>query len=305
MERSQRKLFSPGALVVLLFFGLYVVLTFITPQTVTSREQFHISDSALFWIRISIIAPYFLMWFLAFYSMRVLKLIGQKKGEFAVLGTWFSRGFLLLLIGTIATTVFGAIRSFLIPWSLALIPAFTIVINYAHALVPLSAFLLMYSGIRKLEQPGAHTSSKSDGVMIQSVLTALVIGFAHVSLVFTNPNRQIAVSADSLASYYIPDFLIILTLVLPILVGWAMGIAVALKLNKKFLALDLPHASTFVNGIFLVVFSSMILQALLSFGTDRLYQFGLGIILLLVYILVFVQTAGYVLTAHGVRTFES
>ncbi len=304
METSQRKFFTLGALVVLIFFILYVVLTFITPQTATSQEQFQISDTTLFWIRLSIVVPYFLMWFATFYSMRVLKLVSEKTGEFAALGKSFSLGFLLLLIGTIATTTLGAARSFLVFSSPSFLPILTILINYLYAFLPLGAFLVMYYGLKKSEQPDTIPAKQSDGAMMQSILTAIVIGLAYVPLIFSNSNRQIAFSIDTPASYYLPDFLIIITLVLPILVGWALGIVVALKLNRKFLALDLPYARTFVNGIFLVVFASMILQAILSLGTARLYEFGLSIILILIYILIFFQTAGYVLTARGVGVFD-
>ena len=304
MNISPRKFFTPSGLVVLIFFIIYAVLTFITPQTITSQEQFQISDTALFWIRLSILVPYFLMWFTAFYSMRSLQLVGKNAGEFATLGKSFSLGFLLFLAGTIATTTLGALRSLLVFSSPHLIPTLTILINYLYAFVPLGAFLLMYQGLKKSEQPETATIKQSDGIMIQSILTVVIIGLAYIPLIFSNPNRQIAFSVDTPASYYLPDFLIIITLVLPILVGWALGIVVALKLNRKFLAFDLPHAGTFVNGIFLVVFASMILQAILSLGTARLYEFGLGIILILIYILVFFQVAGYVLIARGVRAFD-
>jgi len=304
MNTPQRKFFTPGGLVVLIIFIIYAVLTFITPQTATSQEHFQISNTALFWIRVSVIVPYFLMWFTAFYSMRSLQLVGKKAGEFATIAKWFSLGFLLLLLGTITTTILGAVQSLLVFSSPSFLPILTILINYLYTFLPLGAFLCMYQGLKKSEQPDTFPTKQSDGAMIQSILTVVVIGLAYIPLILSNPNRQIAFSVDSPASYYLPDFLIIITLVLPILVGWALGIVVALKLNRMFLAFDLPHAGTFVNGIFLVIFSSMILQAILSLGTARLYEFGLGIILILIYILIFFQTAGYVLTARGVRSFD-
>lgn len=294
-----------GSVVVLLFFILYLYITFTTPQTETGKAQFQLSDTKLFFIRLSIGIPYFFMWFATFYSARTLAIQAKKTTALQQLHTALSRGFLFLLIGTIATTILGAIRSKLLVSNPSILPGFTILINYLYVFIPATAFYQILIGLKKTDVSEKLKLSASEGHFLQALLITVVIGLVYVPLVFTNPNRQVAFNTESAASYYLSDPVMVVTLLLPTLLTWMLGIYVTLKLSKVFLKLGYENITSFINGFYLVILSSMLLQAILSLGTERLYEFGLGAILLLVYLLIFSQTGGYMLIARGVAALSN
>ena len=58
------------------------------------------------------------------------------------------------------------------------------------------------------------------------------------------------------------------------------------------------------NGVILIVCATIISQAVSSVGSDRIANFGLGGILLAIYVTVGIIAAGFALIAHGAHNLK-
>lgn len=187
-----------------------------------------------------------------------------------------------------------------------MIPVLTILTNYTHVFFPLAGFILMLRGLRihaNTVPQSIPSAARSGERVIQSIGLTFLIAVAYIWLVFTNPNRQFPLTPDSPASYYLSDPMLVLTIIFPLLTSWALGIFVALETNHRLINLGFGgRAKPLMNGILLIIFSSILLQLLLSLGSSRLLALGTGGILLLIYIFVGMQATGYFLLAKGTKT---
>jgi hypothetical protein len=286
------------------FWLVYVFLSFNAPQTNTSN-QFGLTETSITIIRITFILPYLIIWWLALYGALSLRTYAKTiHGNPDSKGLLFiGNGLTLLLVSMIVSSVLGGVRSLYI-YDLNIIPPLTIIDNYVATLIPLAAFYYIFTGSSYLIRNTKTTTVALQKQIIASI-PLVIFSIIYIWLLFTNPNRQVAYSADTPASFYLPDAIILLTIVVPVVLTWTFGSLGALNIwhfmeNTKGIIYK-QFLKYVVYGIVAVITGSVIIQALVSLGTGRLLTLGLGPLLLVIYVFLIIQGLGFVLISLGVK----
>lgn len=291
----------PGA------FGVSTLLSRLAPK-IDNNPQ-HLSTVVIAILTITIIVPYVLAWVFAvmsWFSFNQLVRSGSRSNWPYTKGFRFiSFGIGLLVIDLIGSSLFSSARNiFLYQHQPAMY--LTITANLFHVLVPLVAFVLMYKGTEEMLKRGHYATSFQNKLLPVLVPTTIFVLFFSL-LVFRSPMRQISYNANLLPTYFLPDFLILLLVVVPLAITWALGLRVILN-TERFLH-SLPHdlrlpIVRFFYGLSAVISSSIIVQALTALGNQRLQDIGLVLELIVLYLFVGLQAVAYGLiyrSAQGLR----
>jgi len=291
---------------VLLAEAAYAVLTIMAPRT-PSQNALGLTPLQLMLLQLTIVVPYMVAWLagtrgaLGFKSCS--EMIPEAEGGRGFRG--FGFGVAMLVAGSLLTALIGAWRPFAAPGSAAVV-AVTIVNNYVYVLTSLLASVFMFRGAGRLVGKDANRAYGRDD-LVMAVILGVVIAGLYAPLVYTNPSRQVSLNAAVAASYYLPDALIALTIILPFIVAWTLGFMTAMRIARYAPPGRDPRQKKavrkFVNGLWMTLFSSILLQLLVSIGTDRLLALGLGSILALIYVFIILQIAGFALISAGSNRF--
>jgi hypothetical protein len=292
--------------VVFLAWDLYLLLTLSAPAT--SANQFHIAPVVLVFLKLTIALPYLVIWLSATYSFICVKNYAfsiHPSPEWRAF-TDLSHGVAILLLSLIFSTIAGSLRPHFALhefWH----PMFTIITNYTYVFPYLVAFYFFYHSARSLA-PLAHADKQSPWRSLVYAVPFIVFVYFWLETIFTNTARMTTHSMTLEATYYLKDSLLILTIIIPSLLSWALGLQTYLLLSQYYQhvkgLLYKRALSSFVYGLASVILGSIVLQAVLSVGSTRLYHLGLGGLLLIIYIFLVIQTIGYMLLAHGAQNLS-
>ena len=298
ISKLKQFIISPAGIAIALVWTVYVVLTFLIPQTATSREKFAIAKTTLVFIQLTVALPYLILWFCTGYGSWLFRRVTDPAR--LTFSKYFSWALGFLLCGMMLQTVVSTARSLLVAdqswW-----PALTILLNLSYTFFPVIGYWLMLRGLQATRAAADTGKLFSKSHFLQAIAGALVVAMPFIWFVFTNANRLIPFAPDTPATYYLSDPLIIILIVIPSVLSWIVGLLVAFKASDSLEFTERKENADFFNGIFLVVLSSIILQALISIGTERLFNLGLGVILLLIYLFILMQLVGYISLAQNAR----
>ncbi len=289
----------------------YILLTISAPATPDNPQTSNLSTAALTILTLSILAPYLLTWLIAvigwynfswFATDAVYKKIPGHQGII-----YISRGLGILIFDLILVPMFSVIRRI---WgddepTAAFI---TILSNYFHVVIPLVAFSFMYIGSLKLAASGHYASAIR--IRILPALLATIVFIALFCLAVTgNTSRQVAHGAGQFASFYISDPLIILTIIIPLAITWFLGLQTALNTERYMHSFLQPVWRTAIihlfHGLLAIVSSAIILQAITAFGNHQLQQISFVLLLVILFLFIFLQAAGYFLIRKGAKQLRS
>jgi hypothetical protein len=291
----------PIYLAVIALEAVYVGLTLAAPQAPQAGGAIRLSPVQTVLLQLSIAVPYVVAWLVGTRGALDFRHCGASTPA-AEGGRGFRSFFLglaVLIGGGLLSALIGALGPYLPPNSPGAV-ALVIAGNYAYVLTDLLAMLALFLGAWHLVGDG-HGVERDD-VIISAVLV-VIIAALYVPLVLSNPVRQASASPSVAATYYLPDAVIVITLIVPYLVAWTLGFLTTLRVVRyappERDALQRKGIRTFVKGLWVIIFSSILLQLLVSLGGVRLLALGLGQILVLVYAFIGLQIAGFVLISLG------
>lgn len=285
---------------------LYLLLNVLLPANHATERLYHLSSLQYHVLILLVIAPVLFIWFLAFYGYAKIKeyasLIqdtpeGPALTNIANGMMWLAWGlpipaFISLLVTAIANNHPGFQATA------------TIVSNYANLIIPVVAFSILSSGSRQLvERQKLFISSARTKLL---VLLFVVLGAVYCYLVFHNVDT--ARPADAKNPYYLPSWLFLLTLVIPYLYAWFIGLLAAyeLRLISRHAAGVLYRRAfdLMSRGLAITVAASIALQYLGSALPRRDVALSLGYVLVLIYCLLVVIGLGYGLLAYGANKLK-
>jgi hypothetical protein len=280
---------------------LYVALTMLTPIDSHART-YGLRVASLHWLQLTILLPIIGVWFIALwgslrFKLYALRIAASKDGQAL---NQVANGLLLLVASLVLTSL---AQSFLAIFVRDHNPrADMIVTHYIALILPLAAFAVIALGAQRLSALIHH-----QGIMRSQLgvfVLVAVMGIIYAALLVVDPNRQSSPNPAQISSYYLSDWLIILTLVLPYLVQWYLGLmAAALVLNYQHYALGVIYRQALVKlaaGMAAIIGALVLIQLLTALGPG-LSHLGLGAILALIYVLILVYALGHVLVALGAR----
>jgi hypothetical protein len=294
---------SPFYIGIIVLWGVYLYLTLNSPNT--SQSSLHFSPQSLILLKMSVAFPYLLTWLAAAYSVIKIKryILAIKPSKESDAFNNFGWGIGILLGSLILSTFASSIRSFFVGYASMRAPL-TIINNYSYVFPYLLAFIFLVKGAAALaRQNGVFKISP----VIYIVFGIPLIAFAYMwlELIFSNQFRVVAGGGSLFASYYLKDSMLVLTIVLPSLITWVLGLLAVMQLRmyyKKVTGIIYRKSlSSLFYGFISVIFASIFLQALLSLGARRLLDLGLEKLLFLIYLFLFLQAVGFLFISRGAK----
>ncbi len=281
----------------------YAYLTLNSPVSKITPPVFQISPIYTIILRLSFVILLGLAWFFGSIAARRGIMFARETKEQDLQKFLFnlSVGFTILLLGYVIATFVGQIRTYH-PDDPIIARNVTIIVNYIYVCVQLFGFWFIYKGIEK------KVSNHNKNIIVGSVIT-IIIGVLWIGLIFTNPTRQISQTSHILPSYYISDFLIIYTIILPIIIGWFFGIMASFDLadlSVESANLSIQKSfSKLVSGVWLLILSYIVLFGILSVGAQRLLAVGLTGILFIIYVFIFIILLSYIYVGKSLKNLQN
>lgn len=288
-----------------IFGAAYLVLTLAAPEAETvSRYGLTLAQAQL--VRVSFIIPYLFIWVTALVNVvwfrRYTTLVKGSTEESAF--NKITKGLWMLFLVIVVPAFVTAIVNYF-PSDISIQKSAVILRNYLTIAFYLVGFWYFWQASKNLLQ-NVHTASnqvngKYQNIGVVAIATLAVI---YTWAVLSNPFRTS--SADHLvkATYYLPDMLIVFTVVIPYVLVWILGVLTVLNvLSYAKLVPGLIYRQTFsylARGLALTIILLIGLQ-FLSQANAILGHAALSIILVIIYILFFAIAAGHVLIARGAR----
>ena len=273
------------------------VLALALPPNPNSLHVLHISAGEYRLAVFTLILPYALIWFSAFYAydkleQYALKLQSTREGEAF---KKIADGLGILAWGLAIPTIIALVLTAIEGQAPGFRPTHIIIDNYVAVLVPLIGFTFIGNGTRILTEI-VRARPTSVGIRILAA-TFITVGVFFAYFVLHNQGKDTN-------AYYLPQVLLLLTIVVPYLYAWLVGLLGAYELRLYSLrtkgVLYQKALVWLAAGITIVIIGSIIVQYLdgVFAGRDSV---SLGSLLAIVYSLLVVQALGYSLIALGAK----
>ncbi len=307
----------------LLWLG-YFYFTFTSPIDPENRYGL-VNPLTVRLIQVSFIVPIMLIWAFGAYALNGLrKYIDVIKGAPEAKGlTRMAMGIGMLLFGLAFNSFIGAIRGHYNPLNyyddvlgvisatttrLDVLKTFTILTNYLSVFFTVVPYALMFAGAWALLKTSNLTADFKNRLFFPLFALGLVI-MIYLMLFFQNPIRQVPQYPElgQLATYFLPDMIVILTIVIPYFIAWGLGLLAALATDiykEKVVGAIYKEALTKFSIGFLTIVSTSILFQITGALGSAFINWSLTAILVLVYVLVGILGVGYIMFALGVKKLK-
>lgn len=289
---------------VFLVWVSHAAFTYNPASASVAAERYHLSQAVIILLIATVDLPLLICWLLAAtgwlylykYVATLPKATDHHRGYQLILA-----GISVLILSLIVPSFVAAFHSHFIDAELG--PMHTWISTYLGLIFPLVGFILASLGSRHLLE-----SLKLNAEPLAKSLTALipmtVFTIFYLGLIFTNPVRSVSSDPALPATYYMPDILIILTIVLPVIATWAFGFRTVLNLEQysHYVAPgQKPALVNIYNGALAIVGGIILQQVISSLGSSRATGLNLGLTLTIVYVLLFIIGIGYGFIARGAK----
>lgn len=295
-----------GLLIVLIL--AYLSITFATDPDPARLTQYKLDSTQLRLILLTVAIPASAIWFAAFYGLvNVSKYAEKIKGTPDGKGfQQIARGLIVLGVGLPLTSVVNSLLNYGISKHEITQATATIITTHLTFIFPLIGFVFLFIGSHHLL---TILKKAKKAVMLPEHLMGLGFVLAFISVLytlatFTNPLREVSTVHGVRATYAMPDWLILTTIVLPYIFIWGCGLYASLQLRAyqqsvggKVYKRSLSKLNT---GLVAVIVTSIMLQFLTA-ASSRFAGWGIESILGLVYVLLAIIAVGYVLIALGAK----
>jgi hypothetical protein len=285
---------------------LYSLLSLLPAPDHATLVKYHLSNTGLRWLELTVILPSIFTWFMAFFAYerlhRYSHLIRDTK-DGRHIGT-ITNGFGVIAFIQPLAAIISTILTILGHHNSGFISTQVILRNYILLLVPLIAFIIIQKGTRGLTE---YIKSRPSRLASQFLIVLFIlIGVAYTYLVTKNTAGP-QVGTDATKAYYLPDILILQTLVVPYLYMWFIGMLAVTELllyNKKIRGIIYKRSWAYITrGFICVIAASIIIQYVTSLS-GRLNRLHLNGLLAVVYALLILQAVGYVVIALGAKKLQ-
>lgn len=286
---------------------VYVGFALTREPDAEALTRYGLSASSARLLTAAFLLPIIAIWSVAFTAFIKVKEYAKsinktKEGSaFNTLGT----GLMLLALSLPITSIVSSVRTYLITQDSSLQSSLTILYNYLVLGFTLVSFYFIGKGAKQLVETLKGKYAKLKWEPWAVVFVAVVGIFAYVTL--NNPARQVPLNASSVAAYYLPDWLLVTTIIIPyiLFVFWGFQAAYNIYVYRQNVAGTLYRRilAFLASGIMGVVTATMLLRVLTSMAT-LFEDLSLRLLIAIIYILLAVIAAGYVLIAIGAHKLQ-
>lgn len=288
----------------LLLVAVYIALIIFIPPDASLMNRFDLKTPELRLLRLSVALPLVAVWSLALYGYLSIYRYSQtiQTHQDGKLFKVISSGLGVLAFGLPLQSIIISLLDYIGRVRPDLLPTVTITENYIVLAIMLTGFYIIQKGATSLVKDLKQNDHSSPYKLWRIGL--LMFGTLYVYLALTNPAKTQPFGTADKATYYLPDWLIFSTLLVPYILTWYLGgrAAYALYLYRmkapgKLYQQALRYISA---GILSVVLASMLVRFTIS-QTAYLNTVGLRVLFMLVYTLLLAMSIGYLLIAVGAR----
>jgi hypothetical protein len=284
-----------------LYFGLVLLL----PANKMVMAIYNLDAAQYHILLFAILAPYVLIWFAAFYGYAKLRdyaalIRDTNEGEeFSSLSTglkWLAYGMpIISIISIILNTISNDHSGF---HSTAII-----INNYLGLLVPLIGFTIVSIGSRGLTAISNIKVSLSQSKVI--IMVFVLLGVLYCFLTFRHFDLQTIDSTKN--PYFLPLWLMLLTITIPFLYSWFIGLLAGYELILYSKHVDghiYKQALKLIGyGIVVVIVSFIALQYVSAILPRRGYL-SLNASLVISYMVRAVMVGGFISIAFGAKKLK-
>jgi len=280
---------------------LYIFLTLLAPL---GPNRFNLTPYRTHQLQLSIALPVILIWAIAVYGAAKFAAYSYsiKKYRDGNAMKNISAGVSVLVLSSVFNSCLGALR----PWAARCgwIEWYTVLTNYMAIVFPLFAFYLIHKGSRQLLSLIKKEKSQSNIRRWVVIIPLFLFSVLYVIALFHYRYRNSTPDPYAYSSFYLPDAAILVTIAVPYIVAWGLGLWSCLNIYEYRKKVNGSIYRTALNrlalGVFAVIIFSMMMQFLVAFST-YFASYGLGSILLLVYLIILLYALGYIVIASGVK----
>lgn len=300
MEKLQRKIVkirSKTFYSFVLLAIIYASVNLLAAPPRTTLQKYHISSSSLHLLNATIVVPVIAIWFVALYGYQRLRTYAgyikdNKDGRQVVKLT---RGLMLLAFWLPVSSTLSAVLNMYGVHHPGATPMITIIINYLTLLFPLGAFIWISQGARGLSELSKQRPTPTGTNLMAIVL--IVAGVFYGYLV-ANAHQHVH------TIYHMPMLVVLLTLVIPYIYSWFLGILAAYEIHmysKKVNGIIYRKSwNALAIGLVWIIVFSIVFQYFTTVSA-KLNNLSLGWILVIIYTLLPLMAIGYIFVALGAK----
>lgn len=279
----------------------YAAATILTPIS-PRANTYGLTIQQIRELQLTLVIPVILVWFTALWgSLRFKRYaLSIYDGADGKALNSVANGLLVLVAQLALGSLLQAISRFLLHWASA--ATITIVTNYVAVALSLIAFSLIYRGAWQLAKLVQFRSFRRNQVLGFVIL--VIVGILYAWLLAYNPDRLRSLDPGKIVPYYLPDWLLLPTIVVPYIITWGFGFMASAAIRSyQRNAVGILYRKPLARlsaGLFIIILSLTLLQLITALGPS-LVHLGLQAILGLLYGLILVYAAGHILVALGAR----
>lgn len=299
------KRFSSNTKYFLGVVALFIIFISSLPPNPSTKAQYNMTTFEyhilLFLVEIPLIAVWFAALFGYSYLNRYTRLI--KKTAEGKDFTNITYGMNWLAWGLAAPSLISILLSAIANVHHGFHATSLVLANYLNLIMAIVAFSYVSSGTRMLAQRSkVYLDSRNTKRL---TLSFVILGVVFCYLVIRNLHNVSL--GDSLNAYYLPNWLVLTTLVIPYLYAWFIGLLAAFELTQLARrvsgVLYKQALQMLASGLVLVIVASSGLEYFRSV-IPRTGHISIGPTLVAVYLIYAVTAAGYILVAMGARRLK-
>jgi hypothetical protein len=285
---------------------IYLIQTALVKPDQATLDKYHLTAGGAALLSLTIAIPYLVIWFVALagylrFRLYTDKIAQSKDGNaFGIM----AQGILLLALWLPLSAVLGNLTTQYYRSHPQATEIMVNINNSANLIILFASFALLSRGASKLLPLIRRTHSS---VPTSGVIATICFSAVYMFLVFHDPSRQFPTHDVPVASYYLPVWATLITIVIPRLIMWYLGARAVYILflyrNKVKGKLYKQALKNLARGLGIVVLISIILRFFQSLAT-ALNDLPIGAILLIIYALLIIIAAGYVLIAKGAKRLQ-
>lgn len=279
-----------------MFSLVFLLSFFVEVPDPAVLAKYHIPLSAVLLLNMTAALPLLAIWFAGFYGFIKLNQYVHriKQSPDGEAFKFLAAGLTTLVIGLATSFIISRWLGNAINAHMVDRPLPTIINTHFNVLYPLISFVLILIGARmlvrtvKIKIPLRHRISVATGVTVISIV--------YIALTFMDPTRE--------ATYHIPDWLTVTTIVLPYIALLACGSYATLLISAYYRRVGgklYRQALKKLNRGFIVVILALSFIQFIIAANSFLSGWGFGSLLALIYILLIVMAIGFIGIARGAK----
>jgi hypothetical protein len=282
--------------------SIYLVLVLLLPANKIAQHNYHLTSVAYHVLLFVVVLPLIGIWFGSFYGYTRLRQYSDavtdtpEGHDFSKLSTGFTWLAWGSVIAALSSIILGAIANN----QPSFLASSIIISNYLSLVVPLVAYSYISTGARGLNIR-AKVSITGQGAKTL-ILFFMFIGVAYCYVTFRYLDLHSVGSNNN--PYYLPAWLMILTVIIPFLYTWFIGLLAAYEIylySKNIQGILYQRAMRLLSGGVISVIASSIAVQYLRSAVPRMGHLSLNSVLLITYVAYIFMAIGYVLISLGAR----